>query len=120
MGRAALFGVTVPSTKESRGYSPMTGIQYAVHVRAAKRPKVLIATSPDIRGLVLEVKSVDELHSELLRVTERLLRMNHGLTDEELSTVQLNVTLHGHERHSSAPRISRILFDDQRVAAVVA
>lgn len=98
----------------------MAKYEYAVYVRALKRPKLLIATSPDIRGLVLEVKSVDELHGELLRVTERLLKTNHGLTDEEIGKVQLNVTLLGRKEDPPATQRPRILFDDQRAVSAAA
>ena len=98
----------------------MARYEYAVHVRALKRSKLFVATSPDIRGLVLEVKSVDELHTELLRVTERLLKTNHGLTDEQIANVQLNVTVLGSKDRPSATQRPRILFDDQRAVSTVA
>ena len=96
----------------------MEQVEYTVEVESSTRPKVLIATSPDIRGLVLETASVEELHRELLLVAPELLKMNHGLTDEQIANVQLNVTLKersGKRMHTRRP--PRILFDDQRAAA---
>lgn len=98
----------------------MAEYEYAITVRACCRPKCFIATSPDIRGLVLEVDSMDELQTELLRVSERLLRSNHGLNDAQIAEVQLNVTLqNGDEPSAPIPR-PRILIEDQRTAQAVA
>ena len=47
----------------------------------------------DIRGLVVEADTLDEMRSELLRIAPRLLRSNHGLTDEDMAHVSLRLVL---------------------------
>ncbi len=42
----------------------------------------LAVTGSDITGLIIEVRTCDELLVELPRVASDLLRLNHGLTDE--------------------------------------
>lgn len=51
----------------------------------------------DIRGLVIEADTLDELRSELRRVAPRLLRSNHGLTDDEIAQASLRLVLRGAE-----------------------
>lgn len=51
----------------------------------------------DIRGLVIEAGTLDELRSELRRVAPRLLRSNHGLTDDEIAQASLRLVLRGAE-----------------------
>lgn len=45
----------------------------------------LAITESDIKGLILEVSSTEELLAELPRVASELLRLNHGLTDKEIA-----------------------------------
>ena len=45
----------------------------------------------NIRGLIVETDTLDEMRSELLRITPRLLRSNHGLTDEEIEHASLRL-----------------------------
>ena len=45
----------------------------------------------DIRGLVIEAESFEELRAELLRLAPQLLRTNHGLTNEEIEHATLLV-----------------------------
>ena len=45
----------------------------------------------DIRGLIVETDTLNEMRSELLRIAPRLLRSNHGLTDEEMAHVTLRL-----------------------------
>ena len=45
----------------------------------------------DIRGLVIEADTLDELRSELHRIVPRLLRANHGLTDNEIAHASLRL-----------------------------
>ena len=47
----------------------------------------------DIRGLVIEADTFEEMRAELLRLAPRLLRSNHGLTDEEIARASLRVVL---------------------------
>ena len=47
----------------------------------------------DIRGLVIEADTFEEMRAELLRLAPRLLRSNHGLTDEEIAHASLRVVL---------------------------
>ena len=45
----------------------------------------------DIRGLVIEVDTLDEMRAELLRIAPQLLRNNHGLNDEEIAQASLRL-----------------------------
>lgn len=45
----------------------------------------------DIKGLVLETDSWEEMRSELLWVSARLLRKNHGLDDEEIANATIRI-----------------------------
>ena len=45
----------------------------------------------DIRGLVVEADTLDELRSELHRIAPRLLRANHGLTDDEIAHASIRL-----------------------------
>ena len=47
----------------------------------------------DIRGLVVEADSFEELRSELLRLAPRLLHSNHGLSEEEIAQASLRMVL---------------------------
>ncbi|MCY3595243.1 MAG: DUF1902 domain-containing protein [Bacteroidetes bacterium] len=47
-----------------------------------------------LRGLVLEVDTIDEMRSELLRLVPILLRDNHGLNDSEIANVTLRLSFH--------------------------
>lgn len=47
----------------------------------------------NVRGLVLEVDSIDEMRSELLRLVPILLRDNHELNDEEIANATLVLSL---------------------------
>ncbi len=49
------------------------------------------ARGDDIKGLVLEGESLDEIRRELIRIAPQLLRSNHGLTDAEIEKVSLYV-----------------------------
>ena len=47
-----------------------------------------------LRGLVLEVGTLDEMRLELLRLVPMLLRDNHGLNDAEIADIVLCLSLH--------------------------
>ena len=72
----------------------------------------------DIRGLVIEAATLDEMRSELLRVTPRLLRSNHGLTDEEIAHASLRLVPCGAEGaaqpapKSRTPQSPKLLWED--------
>lgn len=87
--------------------------EYAVDVRVGS-DGVMTATSDDIRGLVLETTDLREMCSELLLVSERLLRSNHGLTDQQVADAELHVNFKkasGQARRPRAPH-PRVLFAD--------
>ena len=48
----------------------------------------------NIRGLILEVDSIDEMRSELHRLVPILLRDNHGLSGEETESATLLLSFH--------------------------
>ena len=60
---------------------------------------VLRARSDEIQGLVLETTSLKELMVELHRVLARLLQSNHQLTEQELESVEVNVSVSPHTEH---------------------
>ena len=78
-----------------------------------------VVTGDSIRGLVVEASRFDKLRSELIHVAPRLLRLNHGLTDEEITRVVLHVTVYGEvdpdDRGASEGQVNAfgILWDDK-------
>ncbi|MDE2769826.1 MAG: hypothetical protein OXI44_01400 [Bacteroidota bacterium] len=82
----------------------------------------LAVVDSDIKGLIIEVSSYDELIIELPRVAYRLLKSNHQLTDEqmaqailvsEISPFQVQDTVHNKET-SSLPSLPRMLWGDKK------
>ena len=76
------------------------------------------AQGDDLRGLVLETESFDEMRKELLRLTPRLLRANHGLSDDEIKDVRINVsTCYVRDDKRKQPRrrsrrVPRLMWED--------
>ena len=75
----------------------------------------------DIRGLVIEADTLDEMRSELHRIAPRLLRSNHGLTDEEIAHASLRLVPCGVEGAEGAaqpapksrtPQSPQLLWED--------
>ena len=72
----------------------------------------------DIQGLVVEAQTLDEMRSELIRLAPRLLRSNHGLTDEEIADASLRLVLREVEEaaqpvpKSRTPQAPRLLWED--------
>ena len=74
------------------------------------------------RGLILEVDTLDEMRSELLRLVPILLRVNHGLNDAEIADVTLRLSLHDapsedtdlidHPTSSPQVQIPTLLWED--------
>ncbi len=69
----------------------------------------------NIRGLILEVDSIDEMRSELLRLVPILLRDNHGLNDEETANAILVLSLQDAPAEDT-DRVSRPACSDQTPA----
>ncbi|MCY4152140.1 MAG: hypothetical protein OXE94_07895 [Aestuariivita sp.] len=67
------------------------------------------AHGKNLQGLFLETESLVEMKEELLRLTPRLLRSNHGLSDDEIKKVKINVVNDDHNSLSKsldcAPRL---------------
>lgn len=77
------------------------------------------AVSEDIRGLVLECRSLGELQTELLWVAPRLLKTNHGLTDKQISGSVLNLRIIKGEddpavREAGRTNQPRLVYPDAR------
>lgn len=51
----------------------------------------LAVTDSEITGLIIEVGTFDKLLVELPRVASDLLRLNHGLADEQIANATLHV-----------------------------
>ncbi len=51
----------------------------------------LAVTDSDITGLITEVRTFDKLLVELPRVASDLLRLNHGLADEQIAIATLRL-----------------------------
>ena len=51
----------------------------------------LAVTDSDITGLITEVRTFDKLLVELPRVASDLLRLNHGLADEQIAKATLRL-----------------------------
>ena len=71
----------------------------------------------EIRGLVIEVDTFDEVREELLRLVPALLRSNHGLTEEEIAHVSLCVSLRDMEEDAvvskpCAPHSPKLFWED--------
>ena len=79
----------------------------------------------DIRGLIIEANGIEEMREELLRIAPRLLRSNHGLTDEEVGQASIRLVLRApHDASTQARPKSqtalhpRLLWeDDPRITA---
>ena len=76
--------------------------EYRINVFLCEDDRIAV-NSPDIRGLVLECASLGEAMAELLRVGEHLLKVNHGLTNEDIKEVILAVRV-GARENVRAPR----------------
>ena len=50
------------------------------------------AIGENLRGLVLETGNLEEMEEELLRLTPRLLRANHRLSDDEVDNVLIDIS----------------------------
>ena len=80
----------------------------------------LAAHGVDIRGLVLETDTVAEMRDELLRMTPRLLRANHRLSDAEIEQALIHLVTHRvaderdvqPERKARTPCSPRLLWED--------
>ena len=89
------------------------------------RDGACVVTGDSIRGLVVEASRFDTMRTELIRVTPHLLRLNHGLTDEEISRVVLHVTAYDvvdpDDCGATEGRVNafRILWDDNLQRASV-
>jgi hypothetical protein len=71
----------------------------------------------DIRGLVIEAATLEEMRAELHRLAPRLLRSNHGLTDEEIADASLCVVLRSVEDGAQpdstrTPPSPKLLWED--------
>lgn len=66
----------------------------------------LVATSKDISGLVLEVRSFDELREELLKICPILLIENHGIRNSEIQNVLIKADVR-REEIQMTPRSER-------------
>ena len=81
----------------------------------------LAVTSADITGLVLEADSFRELYPELLRVAQRLLQSNHGLTEIQAAEAELHASLHDDpsETNPSSDPVScpRLIVQDRGLLA---
>ena len=81
----------------------------------------LAVHSGDIRGLVIETDDWDELRRELYDIVPRLLRSNHGLTEEDLEHASLRLVLSDHRddgargKPTTKPHI--VWQDDPRITA---
>ena len=84
-----------------------------------------IVIGDSIRGLVVEASKFDRMRSELFRVAPHLLRLNHGLTNEEISRVILHVMAHNevdpNDLGATEGQVNgfRILWDDKPQPASV-
>ena len=69
----------------------------------------------NLRGLVLEVDSVDEMRSELLHLVPILLRDNHKLSEEEIANAILLLSLQD-ASSEDADMVSHPACSDQTLA----
>lgn len=100
----------------------MQNRNYAVDIYCYK-DGTLAVTSKEITGLVLEADSFRELYPELLRVAQRLLRANHGLTEEQAGSADLHVRLHD-DPTEAKPQVAtvsrpRLILEDRGLLAAV-
>ena len=74
---------------------------YTVNVLSYK-DGTMVATSDDIQGLVMEINSYDELKRELQYLCPSLLMNNHGLTEDELLNIVINVIVRNKETQDNS------------------
>ena len=85
----------------------------------------LAAHGGDILGLVIEADDIAEMRAELLRIAPRLLKSNHGLTEEEVGKSTIRLVLgdaRGAPERSQpqphTPMLPQLLWeDDPRITA---
>ena len=68
----------------------------------------IVVTSDEIKGLVMEVNSYDELKEELIYLGKVLLMGNHGLTEDDLLNVEYIVKMketNNRASPSNGPRV---------------
>ena len=63
--------------------------QFNIDVRHAVNDDIWVATSDDIRGLVVESQGFDSFLSDIVEVSSELLTQNHGIRDGELAETRL-------------------------------
>ena len=72
----------------------------------------------DIRGLVIEADTFEELRAELVRLAPGLLRSNHGLSEEEIAHASLRMVLRPVDETAQPdpevhrPPAPRVLWED--------
>ena len=115
---SAALGVRPDSTTSTRqGRSEMSQHEYTTPLFIYD-DGTLAVHGGDIRGLVIEADTLDEMRAELHRLAPRLLRSNHGLTDEEIEHASLCVVLHDVEdaarpvSKSRTPQYPKLLWED--------
>ena len=101
----------------------MISNEYAVNM-TVHSDGVITANSLDIRGLVLEAEDMREMFHAILHVGSELLKLNHGLTDEELDDVAIvasvsqsgrscDADLEGPAAPGATRHHPRVLFEDR-------
>ena len=70
--------------------------QFAVTVSVYDDGTLSVVNS-DIKGLIIEVSSIDELLVELPRIASRMLMFNHGLASEEIAQATLRLSVESAE-----------------------
>ena len=63
--------------------------QFNIDVRRILNDDIWIATSDDIKGLVVESRGFDSFLSDIIEVSSELLSHNHGVSDDELTKTSL-------------------------------
>ena len=64
--------------------------QFNIDVRHMVNDDIWIATSDDIRGLVVESRGFNAFLSDIVEVSSELLTHNHGVSDDELAKTSLH------------------------------
>ena len=80
-----------------------------------------VATSTDIKGLVVEAKAFESFISELVEVSNRLLAHNHNLSDTEIETSSIRVAKVSIVRETQLPKqCPKLIIDESTQLAIAA
>lgn len=80
-----------------------------------------VATSADIKGLVVEAETFESFLSVLIEISNRLLAHNHNLSDTEIEASSIRVARMSIVRESQLPeQCPKLIVDESTQLAIAA